>query len=87
MGKHLHGFHHRITKGASRDCIYVVVDRLTKYSHLFDIPTEYISNQVADLFFREVFRIHGLPRNIINDQYSRFLVHFGRSCSGYLGQS
>jgi hypothetical protein len=40
----------------------VVVDRLTKYAHFFAIPLKYSASQVADLFFREVIRLHGLPR-------------------------
>jgi hypothetical protein len=54
----------------------VVVDILTKYAHLFSIPTEYNTSQVADLFFREVFRLHGLPRNIVSDRDNRFLSAF-----------
>jgi hypothetical protein len=41
-----------------------VVDRLTKYAHFFAIPSEYNTSQVADIFFQEVFRLHGLPRYI-----------------------
>jgi hypothetical protein len=44
------------------DCIFVVVDRLTKFPHFFAIPTNYKAIQVAKLFFREVFQLHGLPR-------------------------
>jgi hypothetical protein len=45
-----------------RKCIFVVVDRLTKFAHFFAIPTDYKVIQVAELFFREVFWLHGLPR-------------------------
>jgi transposase InsO family protein len=65
-----------LPKVQGRDCIYVVVDRLTKYAHFFSIPSEYNTSQVADLFFREVFRLHGLPRNIVSDRDSRFLSAF-----------
>ena len=50
-----------------RDCIYEVVDWLTKFAHFFAIPSTYIIAQVADLFFREIFRLHGLPSFIISD--------------------
>ncbi len=39
-----------------RDCIYVVVDCLTKFAHFFSIPSTYTTAQVEDLFFREIFR-------------------------------
>jgi len=51
-----------LSKVQGRDCIYVVVDRLTKYAHFFAIPLKYSASQVVDLFFREVIRLHGLPR-------------------------
>jgi hypothetical protein len=60
-------------KVQGRDCIYVVVDILNKYVHFFSIPSEYNASQVADLFFREVFKLHGLPRNIVSDWDNRFL--------------
>ena len=40
-----------------KDCIFVVVDRLTKFSHFFVITTSFNSSQVAELFFREFFQI------------------------------
>jgi hypothetical protein len=59
-----------------RDCIFVVVDRLTKFAHFFAIPTDYKAIQVAELFFREVFRLHGLPRQIVSDRDGRFISAF-----------
>jgi hypothetical protein len=79
-----------LPKVQGRDCIYVVVDRLTKFAHFFAIFSEYKAAQVAELFFREIFKFHGLSRYIVSDKESRttgFLVHFGRSCSGWLAQN
>lgn len=59
-----------------RDCIYVVVDRLTKFSHFFAIPSKFSATQVAKLFFRDVFRLHGLPKTIVSDRDSRFMGGF-----------
>jgi hypothetical protein len=38
-----------------KDCIYVVVDMITKFAHFFAILSKYSATQVAELFFREVF--------------------------------
>jgi hypothetical protein len=45
-----------------KDCIFLVVDKLTKFSHFFAIPMDYKVIQVAELFFKEVFKLHGLPK-------------------------
>jgi hypothetical protein len=59
-----------------RDCIFVVVDRVTKFAHFFAIPTDYKAIQVVELFFREVFRLHGLPKQIVSDRDGRFIIAF-----------
>lgn len=59
-----------------KDCIYVVVDRLMKYTHFFTIPTRYSASQVAELFFREVFQLHGLPKTIVSDRDRLFMGGF-----------
>lgn len=46
----------------------MVVDRLTKYAYLFPIKSDFKASQVAKLFFKEIFRLHGLPRNIVSDK-------------------
>ena len=53
-----------------------MVDWLTKYAHFFAFLIEYRASQVAELFFREIFRLHGLPKNIVSDKDSRFMSAF-----------
>ena len=65
-----------LPKAQGKDCIYVVVDRLTKYAHFFPITTTFTASQTAELFFREVFRLHGLPQTIVSDRDSRFMSNF-----------
>ena len=65
-----------LPKLQEKDSIMVVVDRLTKYAHFFPISIHYKAPQIAELFFKEVFRLHGLPRNIISDRDSKFLSLF-----------
>ena len=50
-----------LPKAQGQDCIDVVVDRLTKYAHLFPITTTYTIVQVAEVFFKEIFKLHGIP--------------------------
>ena len=50
-----------LPRAQGRDCIYVVVDRLKKFTHFFPITATYTTTQVVELFFKEIFRLHGLP--------------------------
>jgi hypothetical protein len=59
-----------------KDCIFVVVDHLTKFAHFFAISMDFSASQVAYLFFREVFRLHGLPKTIVSDRDSIFTSIF-----------
>lgn len=58
----------------------MVVNRLTKFAHFFAISSQSSTSQVAELFFREVFRLHGLPKAIASDKDNRFMGGFSRSC-------
>ena len=49
---------------------------MTKFAHFFAIPTDYKAIQVAELFFREVFRLHRLPRQIVSDRDGHFISAF-----------
>ena len=65
-----------LPKVQGRDCLYMVVDRLTKFAHFFAISLDYSTSQVANLFFREVFKLHGLPKTIVNDRHGKFTSAF-----------
>lgn len=59
-----------------KDCIFMVVDILTIFSHLFAIPAWSSASQEPELFFREVFQLHGLLKTIFNDWDNRFMGGF-----------
>jgi len=59
-----------------KDCIFVIIDRLTKYAHFFAISAHYTAAQVVELFFREIFRLHGLSKTIVSDRDNYFMGRF-----------
>jgi hypothetical protein len=75
-----------LPKVQGKDCIYVVVDRLTKFAHFYAILTDYSAVQVVEIFFREVFKLHGLPQNIFSDKDSRFIDTFSREFFKLVGK-
>jgi len=52
--------------------IMVVVDRFTKMTHFIGLPTNATAKDVANVFLREVWKLHGLPTEIISDMDAKF---------------
>ena len=61
-----------LPESGGHDAILVVVDRLTKMSHFIPCRKDIKAKQFAILFLKEIFRLHGLPQDIITDQGSIF---------------
>lgn len=65
--------------------IYVVVDTLTKMVHFIPTTSDVNTEQLARLFVREVWRLHGLPKEIISDRDPRFTGNFARAVCKIIG--
>ena len=49
------------------DSIFVVVDKLSKSTHFIPVKSTYKAVYIADIFLKETFRLHGIPKEIISN--------------------
>lgn len=65
-----------LPKSQGKSVILVVVDKLSKYGHFIALSHPYSGETVAELFAKEIVRLHGIPRAIISDRDAVFVSNF-----------
>jgi len=65
-----------LPKSNGFDAILVVVDRLTKIRHYVPCLITDSAEEVARLFVREIYRLHGVPTSVVSDRDIRFVNSF-----------
>ena len=48
------------------DSIFVVIENLLKEAHSIPVKSTYKAMNIADIFLKEIFRLYGIPKEIIS---------------------
>lgn len=65
--------------------ILVVVDRLSKMAHFIPMKGTPSAPETAQVFIREIVRLHGILTNIISDRRVQFTSRFWKALCKSLG--
>jgi hypothetical protein len=72
----------------SNECtqVWVIVDRFSKMAHFIPLKdNEKKAEDLARIFVRNIWRLHGLPKSIVSDRDARFTAHFWAGMCDILG--
>ena len=66
----------KLPKSKGFDSIFVVVCRFTKQAHFIPCKESMSSSDLADLYINNIFKLHGLPDDIVSDRGPVFRSKF-----------
>ena len=67
------------------DYIMVLVDKLTKAAHFILVKSTHKTNDISNIFMKEIFKLHGLPKAMISDRDVKFTSNFWKGLFADLG--
>ena len=80
VGYYQYGFYYWLTESKKKnDSIFIVIDKLSKATHFIPMKSTYKAVNIADIFLKQIFRLHGIPKAIISNRDVKFTGNFWRS--------
>ena len=61
------------------DAVWVIVDRLTKSTHVFAVRMTFTLEEFCRLYIPEIVRLHGVLVSIVSDRDPMFMAQFWKS--------
>jgi hypothetical protein len=62
-----------------KNCVLVIVDKFSKFSHFVPIKHPFTAAVVAKLFMQHVYKLHGMPSVIISNRDRIFTSQFWKT--------
>ena len=66
--------------------ILLVICRMTNMVHIIPTRTDVTAKQVAELYVKEIVRLHGIPESVVSDRDTKFTSQFWTELSRLLEQ-
>ena len=67
------------------DSIMFLVHKLTKATHFILVKSTHKTDDIAKIFMKEIFKLHGLPKEIVSDRDPKFTSNFWKGLFVDLG--